>query len=137
MDSEPMVEVALGLAMAFFTLMVLAMVSMGAGGEGASTVLEEVAQLAAATPVPVEEQPSSPAGADDELIILFRGALYERDLQPLDTRALAAVSGSFVLAVEPSVPVSELQDLQAQVSNATVTIAVLDSAWLDYLEDRL
>ncbi len=99
--NNAMAECALALAMAFFSIRVLTMVSMGAG----------VAARPAGSPPAAERislRPSTPseAAAQNEttgqgtIIIHYRGRFYDRDLTPLTPENIPS-DGHTILAIDP------------------------------------
>lgn len=136
-QSNPMTEIALALAMAFFSIMVLAMLSMGsvmqarsAGGpgfeEGIRLSILATAGNAAASAEPV---------AADALIIHWRGRFYDGALEPVDPAALPG-SGRRVLAIAPDLSISEAMDVRERIATADLKVTTLDARWMQTLEER-
>ena len=128
-----MTEVALALAMAFFSIMVLAMVSMGAGDFAAATKPDEasavVAALAPSAPETEAAARLRPSVADT-LVIYHGGAFLDRSLQPLDPAGMT-FSGRVILALDPGLSMAEALAARARINTRNLVVSVLDETWLD------
>lgn len=120
-----MTEVALALAMGFFSIMVLTLVSMG-GGRGAAPTYEAIRLVQTAPDGPAAVQPTR-----DDVIVLFDGARFlDTDLQPLDPATLAGDGARrIVLAVDPAARLADVAAARARIASANVVIANLDAGW--------
>jgi hypothetical protein len=125
-----MAEIALALAMGFFSVMVLTMVSMGAGE----------AESAAAAPSRLALAPSdqgtqggaaSPVAAGS-VLIFYRGRFFDAALKPVDPSRSEAVSGQF-LAVEPGLPLEQALAARQRFAGRDLTVTTLDARWLERL----
>lgn len=138
-QESAMTEVALALAMGFFSLMVLTLISMGVDGRAAAP--NQTAVLAPAA------SPSEATGAreprrDDRIVIFDGGRFLDRDLNPVDPRSVAATAGGgrLVLAVDPALPLEQAMAARARIPVDDLVVSTLDAAWLAALsrnrEDR-
>lgn len=115
-------EVALALAMAFFALMLLTMLSMGAGAP--STLPEGLAV-----------RDSVPGGKNaavvepHRLVIYHGGELLDSELKPFDVDRLTAV-GPIVLAVPPGLSFTQVLEQRRRLSGAELSVTMLDERWL-------
>ena len=75
--SNAMTEIALALAMGFFSVMVLAMVSMGAGFQTASDTTAATLTVQAAAPG------GTAASPDDTLVVHFQGRFLNAAMKPI------------------------------------------------------
>lgn len=123
-----MTEIALALAMAFFSLMVLTMVSMASPGTDGSGV------AAGDRSLPPLLDLSSPAAAsdaslasDDRLLILHRGRFLDAALRPVAADGIGA--GRVVLAVDPDAALSAILAARETLGGREVVITALDAAW--------
>ena len=130
-QGNAMTEIALALAMGFFSIMVLTMVSMGAG-QGASE--EGGAAILKMVPAQAGEARAVAANSDDTIIIYHQGRFLDTELRSIDPRGLAA-SGRVVLALDPALPMAEALHAQAQVSARDLVVSVLDARWQAALAD--
>lgn len=125
-----MTEIALAMAMGFFSVMVLTMMSMGVGiGEKRGI---ETALLA---------PPAGPAAAadsvkrDDLLVIYDAGRYLGRDLRPMDTAA-AAQAARVVLAVPPDISMAEAMKARGGLKARNLVVTTLDRRWRRALKER-
>ncbi len=129
-SGNAMTEIALALAMGFFSIMVLTMVSMGAGnGDAAEAV---AAQLAA--PKADAERAAVVTRTEDDLILIYHaGRLMDADLAPV---ALAEVPTDrrIILAVDPTISMEEAIRIRASLATADLVVSTLDKRWLQRLE---
>ena len=140
-----MTEVALALAMAFFAIMVLAMISMGSSlkvnkEQEASIDLPDIQlSLQALQSNQKNNQPNpsketiKTVGPDDLLVVFYQGQWFDRTLAPLN---LATLSGGkpVILALDPDLPLNEAITARSQLAHSNITIAPLDRKWLTTLE---
>ena len=132
-DSQAMTEVALGLAMAFFALMILAMVSMSVPTVQGDPV--------AGTEDSVEVQPSADEGeVGDEkasseafIIVFYQGRYFDTDLKPLALSALPS-SQLYILAMSPNLSFENVLHARAEINRPNLRITELDATWLQRLE---
>lgn len=126
-----MTEIALALAMAFFAILVLALVSMGGRGPEAAALVT----AALAPPAdPARADAAQPLAAEDLLLVRHAGIFYDADLTPLDEAALAArmagTAGRIVLAIDPAAPLSEAMDARATLGGSDAVVTVLTPDWI-------
>lgn len=134
-QDNAMTEIALALAMGFFSIMVLAMVSMGVGGRET----EKPSPIAAVT---VAETAAETTGngaispTDDDTLIIFDGSRYfDRALEPIDLKSIAS-SKRVILAIDPSVPLSSAIGARRAILADDVVVATLNQRWRDALAER-
>ncbi len=129
-SANPMTEIALALAMGFFSLMVLTLVSMGAGNGKDTT--SPTLKLAPAGDS-AESRPGERIGPEDQLVIHFEGRFLDRDLHPLDAGSLDDQRRT-VLALAPEIPLDAAMTARGELAVTNLTITALDSHWLETLE---
>lgn len=140
-QTKAMVEVALALAMGFFSIMVLAMVSMGAGvgAQSATSGLPSGVSVAASSPsnqAPRDVgRPGTPV-SPTELIIFHGGEFLSADLRPVDPAAWRVGKTKLVLAVAPDADFKTVMDARGRIGGSGVTVTGLDSRWLERLRER-
>ena len=126
-----MTEITLALAMGFFSIMVLTMVSMGAPQ---SVPID----VAAGTPVKLTLAPPSlnntsakknPAVSKNQLIIFWQGRYFNQDLKPLDTNSYR-FKGPVILALSPDLPMSQALEARIRLSAQNIVVSTLDQRWL-------
>ncbi len=129
-----MTEIALALAMAFFSIMVLAMISMGVPAESQSAATTGAVLAKAETdaaPAAKVEQTS-----DDRLVIFHDGRFWDRDLNALDPRAISN-GGRIILALDPSLPMKDALGARARIDASNLVVTALDDQWLQALRSKI
>lgn len=127
-EDGAMTEVALALAMAFFSILVLTLVSMG-GGETPSYQAIHLVQTSS-------DRPASVLPADDDVIVIFDGERFlDTDLNPLDPASVTAEGGRrIVLAIDPSVRLADVMAARSRIAVSNLVIANLDDRWRTAIE---
>ena len=132
-DGNAMTEIALALAMAFFSIMVLAMLSMGSGM--AEEVAEAVALPRGFDMRPVETGESSATAVSKEaLLIHYGGRFLDARLKPTTPENFAERE-TIVLALDPALSMTEALAVRARVPRDNVTVTTLDDDWLKALKE--
>ena len=128
-----MTEIALALAMGFFSLMVLTLISMGAGqsAPGAPAVLS----LAPATS---QNRSAAATPPGNDLIIIFDGKRFlDTALRPVDPetviQSMTGPARRVVLALDPSLPLKDAMAARARVNVPDLVVSSLDERWLEAL----
>ena len=137
--TNAMTEIALALAMAFFSIMVLTMVSMGAGFQdtpkqdiGTKARLSVAAQ---ASPAATDQRDKTAKLVEREtLIIHFQGRFLDSNLKAIDPAAMSA-DRPLVLAVDPGLAMAETIALRASLAHADITVTTLNEIWLNRLKE--
>ncbi|MFT5487150.1 MAG: hypothetical protein ACI9JL_002651 [Paracoccaceae bacterium] len=136
-QENAMTEIALALAMGFFSLMVLTLISMGAGQSGKSA--PQVLTLA-----PTTDQSrmatAAPAPGND-LIFIFDGKRFlDTELRPVDPQtviqSMTGPARRVVLALDPSLPLKEAMAARARVNAPNLVVSSLDARWIKALATR-
>ena len=136
-QSNAMTEIALALAMAFFSIMVLAMVSMGSAMQVQSKTAPGLADgIQLSLPAAVaSEATTTRSVAADEMIIHWRGRFYDSTLQPIEITSLPTGEHR-VLAIAPDLSIGEAMAVREKIATADLEVTVLDARWLQTLEER-
>ena len=134
--NNAMAECALALAMAFFSIMVLTMVSMGAGLEaGAAGTPPTDERISIRPSTPSHEPPADGKAASHGVIVIhYRGRFYDRRLQPLAPGAIPA-DGPAVLAIDPALSMAEAIAARRLIANPELSVTTLDQRWLAALKE--
>ena len=135
-QENAMTEIALALAMGFFSLMVLTLISMGVGqGDAKSPAVLSLA--------PSEASPGAraapPADTQKDLIIIFDGKRFlDTDLKPVDPetviQSMTGPARRVVLALDPSAPLRDAMAARERVSSLNLVVSTLDDRWIKALE---
>jgi len=132
-QENAMTEIALALAMGFFSIMVLTMVSMGVGPAGAKKAIE-VLNLAA--PARSDATPGALHPGDDDVIVIYDGSRFlNRNLEPLDVAAIDPAR-RVILALDPDLPVAQAMAVRNRIANPRLIVSGLDKRWRDALAAR-
>lgn len=140
-QSNAMTEIALALAMGFFSIMVVAMVSLGAGtGSKASpeaTAAENplVAKLVRTTPAKADSPENTPDKQNRDrktrVVIFHEGRFLDTDMQPLDPAAIeAGPETRVVLAIPPDLPMTEALAARRRFRAVEPVVAALNDDWM-------
>lgn len=125
-----MTEIALAMAMGFFSVMVLTMISMGVG----------LGQKGAMDTIILAPPAPQSAAADtvkkDDLLVIYDGGRYlGRTLRPLDTAAIARAS-RVILALPPDLSMAAAMKARQGIKAKNLVVTTLDRRWRRALEDR-
>jgi hypothetical protein len=130
-QGNAMTEIALAMAMGFFSVMVLTMMSMGVG-LGAKSSMESAVLAPPAS--------SASAAADtvkaDDLLVIFHGGRYlGRDLKPVAPVKMAGAP-RVILAVSAELSMAEAMKARRGVGAKNLVVTTLDARWRKALKDR-
>ena len=149
-ENNGMTEVALALAMAFFAIMVLAIVSMAvpqmtSQQNGLTSGLDLTLPDEEPIDIRSAKTPSADRGSsvgvdridqrvNDTYIMFFADRFYSAQGQLLDPDK---VSGDrpVVLAVNPDLSMSDTLAAKSQINIPELRITLLNKEWIDYLEN--
>ena len=138
-QTKAMTEVALALSMGFFSIMVLAMVSMGSVSSKHSIAKQTAATVSiepsAKNPAPDKNvKPGHVTVSNQNLIIWFKNNFFDHKLNKVDGPTLINQIDEPVLAVSPTLNLKDLISIQSKVSNRRLRVTNLNDAWLSRLE---
>ena len=124
-----MTEVALALAMAFFSIMVLTTVSMSAAPRKINLTVQKKEKMEVANSTKEKEIKTNPK---KKLIIFWEGRFLDRDLKPLDLHTLEH-GVPIVLAMSPDLKMSKVLSIRTQFASHKTLVSALDPIWLERL----
>jgi len=139
-----MTEIALALAMAFFSILVLALVSMGAQGIDDASDHPTAAELIAAALAPQAEENDATATTvqpEDVLIVYHGGSFFDATLSPMSDAAVdQAVSNApstvrVILAVAPDLSIEEAMGIRGRFDRPDAIVTTLNDAWMARLSE--
>ena len=135
-QNNAMAECALALAMAFFSIMVLTMVSMGAGSASDQAGAPLTGERISIRPSTPSEATTTRREADvtDKILIHYRGRFYDRTLEPVSPDAVQS-SGPTILAIDPALSLVEAIAVRQRIANPDLIVTTLDARWLDALKE--
>lgn len=138
--TQAMTEVALGLSMAFFAILIVALLSMGVPPS------EDAETGAQATPDTENKfslvesrnsaEPQNSAASPEEqpqFLFLYEGNLYNSALKPFEV-AMLEKSQPVYLAVPANAAMDEVIKVKARINHPNLSITLLNQAWKTRLE---
>lgn len=134
-DNQAMTEVALGLAMAFFALMILAMVSMSVKSE----VKESAEAISAQVKAPEsakEKKVATKVTQEDFLIVFHKGQYFDSKLNQLALNQLPNAN-RYVLALHPNLSFDEVMKARTEISAPNLIITQLNESWIKRLSQQI
>ena len=123
--ANPMAEVALALAMAFFSLMVLTLFAV------VHQPKDAIAEKITLTTSSTNAQSERP-----KLVILHKQRLFDDMLNPIDTGSLTTEQ-PITLAVPPGITMAEMMQFQQDHPSLNLQIAELTHEWETILDTKL
>ncbi len=140
-QDNAMTEIALALAMAFFSLLVLALVSMGAGQAAtpkAELALKQGAVLSKSEPKEKQQGNSkfTLKAEPDQLLIFFGGQFFDAALKPTDPASFAGKK-NIILAVDPSLSMTDALAAEHRVPGNRKVVTTLDKKWITALKENV
>ncbi len=130
-QGNAMTEIALALAMGFFSLMVLALVSMGAGRAQEASAVAAILQPAANR---TTDRGTIEVESQDTILIYFNGGFFDTELQGVDPQEIDGTR-RVILAFAPDVALAEAMTARSRVRADRLVVSTLDEAWLRALAD--
>lgn len=137
-QTNAMAEIALALAMGFFSIMVLTMVSMGSGmvSQGAKNLQDDPISIAktADKTAPSQDKGLGKNVAPEDLIIFHKGTFYDNRLIPVSVSSLNT-RPKVILAVAPDLAMSKTMQARHQITSKDITVVILNESWLQALKE--
>lgn len=133
-STQAMTEVALGLSMAFFAILIVALLSMGVNTSQA----EQKSDEKTGTPEFVQlsekgAQTSNKDLSEPQYLLYYQGKFYNEQAK-LVSLSKVDKSKPLVLALSPDLSLSNIIVVKQQINHANFSITTLDEAWLKRLE---
>ncbi|WP_420548279.1 hypothetical protein [Curvivirga sp.] len=135
-----MTEIALALAMGFFAIMILTLVSMGAGTAEVSQAKHESNPFVAAALAPAKPDQSENSSAistvqqKDQLVIYYQGEFIDAEMRPIMITQISFDEQSrVILALDPELPMAEAMNIRSKIPTEKLVISALDQRWLTRL----
>lgn len=132
--SNAMTEIALALAMAFFSIMILTMLSMGAEFQSVPSVAAAAERLELAPSALPEAGAAGNVTAEETVLLHYDGRFLDTDLRPVDPQTLSA-GAAIVLAIDPGLPLAEAVAIRERIPTTGLVVTTLDARWLEALEE--
>jgi hypothetical protein len=137
-STQAMTEVALGLSMAFFSLLILALFSIGLPDstqkEEPSLAIDEQLTLADNNEKPSKNQTAE--SRKQQYAFYFNQQFYDKQLSPLniDNFSRFETQQPLILAVPDKLPLIKIMALRKQINHPQLSITMLDQKWQSQLE---
>jgi len=139
-QENAMTEIALAMAMGFFSVMVLTAMSMGVGPPAGKAQNQAPAQAIVSAAI-ADSGPATASAPIDKLtekdvLVIFDGSqFFGRDLKPVD---VARIDGTrrVVLAVTPDLSMAEAIGARRRIAASRLVITTLDEAWRRALREK-
>ena len=142
-QSNALVEIALALAMAFFSIMVLAMVSMGVPNKNSK--INSDFTKPASNAMDIRHSSSSheanhgeTSGLEvrpQEMIIYYKNKFFDANLREVSKEVVFSPTIKY-LAVEPNIPAINAANIRKKFHSKTLVVTVLNENWLNELKER-
>ena len=135
--NNALAEVALALAMGFFSIMVLAMVSMGAGApvaEHSAPVVKQGVEVSLPESSAQNDAASTETASEPSILIHYRGRFFNAQLEAVSPDTWTP-EGQGVLAIEPTLPIAEAMALRDRLKGLNILVTTLDENWLSALKE--
>lgn len=140
-QESAMTEIALALAMGFFSIMVLTIISMGSGSAPAGQKIQNIALVE-----PVDRADRAPGSKNarksrKQKIIIFDGKRFlDTELRPIDIGTINSSGESkdviTVLAMPPEISIKAAMEARKRLKVDNLVVSHLNDAWLDALRSR-
>ena len=140
-QESAMTEIALALAMGFFSIMVLTIISMGSGSAPAGQKIQNIALVE-----PVDRTDRATGSENSrkprkQKIIIFDGKRFlDTELRPIDIGTINSSGESkdviTVLAMPPEISIKAAMEARKRLKVNNLVVSHLNDAWLDALRSR-
>ena len=139
-SNNAMTEIALALAMGFFSIMVVAMVSLGAGDgtAGAEARPEPLTvELVSADPAGAERNRRDTSEAETVVVVYHDGRFLDAELTPIDPASVTSGAGKRVILPLPAdLSMTDALEARRALTNAVPIVAALTPDWMKALEEK-
>lgn len=141
-STQAMTEVALGLSMAFFSLLILALFSIGLPEQAEKSKPVQKQQSLSAeqqlklAPRNTGTSTKKASKNNQQYAFYFNGQFYDKNLKRLSIENLAAfeVTRPLILAVPDNLPLLQVMALRKQINHPNLSITMLNQKWQMQLE---
>jgi hypothetical protein len=137
-STQAMTEVALGLCMAFFCLLILALFSIGVPDQvlQEQPPLSDTEQLKLAASIGKTSLTKTEENQKQQYAFYFNGQFYNKQLKRLhiDNFSSFETQQPLVLAVQDNLPLKHIMALRKQINHPNLSITMLNKSWQTQLE---
>jgi hypothetical protein len=140
-STQAMTEVALGLSMAFFSLLILALVSIGlpqtadaqaSDAEQLRLKMNSESSMTLAQQAPEKRDSAEQMGSQPSFVFYYQGAYFDEQLQKVDLEAIAT-NANTIVAVSSTLAFAEVMQVHKDFAHMQVQITAMDTAWEEAL----
>jgi hypothetical protein len=137
-STQAMTEVALGLSMAFFCLLILALFSIGlpekAQQNEPSLATDEQLKIASNSENSATNKTSE--NKQQQYAFYFNGQFYDQQLKRLniDNFSRFEAQQPLILAVQENLPLIQIMAVRKQINHPNLSITMLNQKWQSQLE---
>jgi len=133
--SSAMTEVALGLSMAFFTLLIVSLLSMSfpVKTDSKITKLIDNIQKKSAIDIKIDSKNKRNSQDDIQFAFFFNNKFYDQSLAVRSIDSFS-IEKNLIIAVNPSLTFAEVFTLRQQVKHPKLSITVSNKAWHSQLQ---
>lgn len=133
--TSAMTEVALGLSMAFFTLLIVSLLSMSlpASKENVLNELSEDMEKKSAINIQMQSKSKDDSKSSTQFAFYFNGKFYDKSLaiRPIDSFSKAQ---NLTIAVNPNLTFAEVFTLRQRVMHPKLSITASNKTWSSRLQ---
>jgi biopolymer transport protein ExbD len=129
-STNAMTEVALGLSMAFFSLLILALLSISMPPSAQQQKKQALQQAAV---LKIEQDQQGQGDDRSQFVFYFNGNFYD---QTPTLRIIESFSSDqpLILAIDKKMTFSQVFNLRQQINHPNLSITTLNEEWLQQLE---
>lgn len=126
-----MTEIALALAMGFFSILVLTLISFGTPDAKALSI-----KAVSVSPSPDGTAGEQAVETDDLVVVFHNGGFMDKSMTPLLPAAITAHPGRIILAIDPAASLQSVLAARTQIKTDNILVTELDGTWRDALKNR-
>lgn len=135
-QENAMTEIALAMAMGFFSVMVLTAMSMGVSVQSAKSPSPTIATALVADSNSAASSGATDKVTDQDILVVFDGTRFlGRDLKPVNPSQVDS-GRRVVLAVTPDLSMADAIRARKQFAAKRLVITTLDGDWRRALKER-
>lgn len=142
-QNNALVEIALALAMAFFSIMILSMVSMGVSKISKVPIktvkndFMESIKIRRSQNITSASKPlkGSQSVEKDRLVIFYKKIFYDASLQVLSANEMKNKNISFV-AISPKISAIDAVNVRRKIPSPSASLMLLNDVWLKRLKEK-
>jgi len=133
--SSAMTEVALGLSMAFFTLLIVSLLSMSFPVKTDSKITKLINNIQKKSAIDIKIDSKNKRNSQDDIqfAFFFNNKFYDQSLAVRSIDSFS-IEKNLIIAVNPNLTFAEVFTLRQQVKHPKLSITVSNKAWHSQLQ---